>query len=379
MAVYKCLEKKYTRPDTLRLLSQHSGKSCAELKRRIKADGKESVAPLVERVIDTMVSEINAKRLVLKPIWYKQKVDQSSHKLRNIGIQDVKQQLYDYVAVIALEPILCRIGEYQCAALPGRGQSYGINIVKRWMRNNSIKYAAKADVRKCYESIDRGKLMAFLRSRIKNGPLLWLIETLISTFASGLSIGSYLSQFLCNLYLSQIYHYVSEDLCRVRKHKNGTAERINLVDHVIFYMDDILILGTNAKDLHKAMQLIIKKSTEMGLDIKPDWRVFKTTGDGKDDGQFIDMMGVRIYRKHTTIRARIFLRIRRAFKKLLRAIKCHMRIPAWLARRCIAYWGIIQSTDSHNLIAKYKIKQTIKICKKVVSNESKIFKPATAC
>ena len=36
------------------------------------------------------------------------------------------------------------------------------------------------------------------------------INKLISTFESGLSIGSYLSQFLCNLYMSQLYHEISE-------------------------------------------------------------------------------------------------------------------------------------------------------------------------
>ena len=36
--------------------------------------------------------------------------------------------------------------------------------------------------------------------------LLWLIQKLIETFdEGGLSIGSYLSQFLCNLYLSQFF------------------------------------------------------------------------------------------------------------------------------------------------------------------------------
>ena len=58
--------------------------------------------------------------------------------------------------------------------------------------------------------------------------------------------------------MSQLYHEISENMYRIRKHKDGTSERVNLVKHVIFYMDDILILGTNAKDIHKAMSLIIK-------------------------------------------------------------------------------------------------------------------------
>ena len=52
--------------------------------------------------------------------------------------------------------------------------------------------------------------MEFLRKYIKNEPLLNLIEKLIGTFEAGLSIGSYLSQYLCNVFLSQIYHEIAE-------------------------------------------------------------------------------------------------------------------------------------------------------------------------
>ena len=80
--------------------------------------------------------------------------------------------------------------------------------------------------------------MGFLRKYVANEPLLWLIETLIRTFKQGLSIGSYLSQFLCNLYLSQVYHYMAEsnDVFKIRKHRNGTVEK-NTPDQTsnIFY------------------------------------------------------------------------------------------------------------------------------------------------
>ena len=41
-------------------------------------------------------------------------------------------------------------------------------------------------------------------------------------------------------------------------------------------MDDMLILGTNASDIHKAMDMIIQKAKEMGLEIKDSWSVFTT-------------------------------------------------------------------------------------------------------
>ena len=376
-ATYNCLERKYVRKDTLKLLRQYSNSnlSLKDIKNMIKKDGKHSVYSYVENIIDGLRNELIERKLVLKPIVYKEKVDGSCLKVRTIGIQDVKQQIYDYIAIEGLQPMLKRIGEYQCASIKGRGPIKGAQRIQRWLRNKNIRYAGKADVKKCYENISRENMMKFLHKYVKNDLLLWLINELLITFEHGLSIGSYLSQFLCNLYMSQLYHEISENMFRIRKHKNGINERINLVDHVIFFMDDILILGTNSKDLHKAMKLIIKFAKDkMGLEIKPSWTVFKTRLEDRknDSGQFIDMMGFRMYRWHTTIRRRVFKRIRKAYMRTLKCIKTHKTILVSLARKCLSYYGYIKHTDSFKFKKRYEVYEIVKYCKKVVSNESKI-------
>lgn len=383
-AVYRCIDNKYTRSDTLCMFEEYSGVKCELICKLIKEYGKYIVYPLVETVIDGIQQELINKKIVIKQIWYSEKVDPSSFKIRRIGIQDIKQQIYDYIAVEGLSPFFCRIGEYQCAAIKGRGQIKGVNIIKRWMRNKNIRYAGKADIRKCYESISKRQIMRFLKKHIKNDLLLWLINKLISTFEFGLSIGSYLSQFLCNLYMSQLYHEISENMYRVRKHRDGTSERVNLVKHVIFYMDDILILGTNAKDVHKAMSLIIKYADKkMGLEIKPSWTVFMTKIEDKknDVGQFIDMMGFRIYRWHVTIRRRVFKRIRRNYMRVRKMIKTHKKIPIIYAKRCISYNGQIKNSDSFKFKRKYHVNEIIKVCKKVVRkyDKGKIYYRTATC
>ena len=371
-AVYKCLKKKYKRNDVHRMFAEYTGLPADFICGAMDEFGIKGLKPLVETVIDGVREEIIQNNINFKPIWYKDKIDASSQKVRRIGIQNIKQQIYDYIAVEAMRDILKRIGEYQCAALKGKGQSYGIKAIKRWMRNKNIRYAGQCDIKKCYPSIDRNKLLEFLGKRIKNKPLLDLVKRLIMTFDSGLSIGSYLSQYLCNLFLSQIYHDVAEKMYRVRKKRNGTLERINLVKHQLFFMDDFLILGTNAKDIHKAMGMIIQKAKDMGLEIKNSWSVFTTVSKRKDDGHFIDIMGVRIYRHHTTIRQRVFLRVRRAYKKALALIKQNKKVPLWLARKCMSYKGILDHTESQNIKKKYNTSKTIHICKGVISYESKV-------
>ena len=155
--VYCCIDDKYTRRDTLHMLEEYSGVKSHIIKDIIKEYGKYAVYPLIETVIDGIRQELVTRKIVLKPIWYSEKIDSSSFKIRRIGIQDIKQQIYDYIAVEGLTPIFCRIGEYQCAAIKGRGQIKGVNIIKRWMRNKNIRYAGKADIKKCYESIENVK------------------------------------------------------------------------------------------------------------------------------------------------------------------------------------------------------------------------------
>lgn len=371
-AVYKCLKKKYKRNDVHRMFAEYTGLPADFIRRVLNEFGIKGLKPLVEMVIDGVREEIIQNNIKFKPIWYKNKIDASSQKVRRIGIQNIKQQIYDYIAVEAMGDILKRIGEYKCAALKGRGQSYGIKAIKRWMRNKNIRYTGQCDIKKCYPSIDRNKLLEFLEKRIKNKPLLGLIRRLVMTFDTGLSIGSYLSQYLCNLFLSQVYHAVAERMYRVRKKRNGTKKRINLVKHQLFFMDDMLILGTNASDIHKAMDMIMQKAKEMGLEIKDSWSVFTTVSKSKDDGHFIDIMGVRIYRQHTTIRRRVFLRVRRAYKNALALIKQSKNVPLWLARKCMSYKGILDNTESHNIKKKYNTSKIIHICKGVISRESKI-------
>lgn len=365
------------------MFNEYCGVTPFTVKRLIDIYGKSIVVPLVETVIDGIRQEIINKKIVIKPIWYSEKIDPSSFKIRKIGIQDVKQQIYDYIAVQGLSPLFTRIGEYQCAAIKGRGAIKGVNSIKRWLRNKNIKYAAKADVRKCYESIGKENMLVFLEKHVKNDELLWLIRKLIYTFDDGLSIGSYLSQFLCNLYMSQLYHEIAENMYRVRKHKDGTCERVNLVKHVLFYMDDILILGTNAKDIHKAMKLIIKyTSHKLGLEIKPDWFVFMTKlSDRKNEkGQFVDIMGYRVYRWHTTIRRRVFKRIRKNYSYVWKMIQTHRKVSLIYARRCISYFGQIKNSNSFLMRKKYHVDKVIKICKKVVANgDSKIYKRTASC
>ena len=360
-AVYECLDRKYKRNDTMRYMSQVTGIKEGYIRCIYHRYGKSAMYPITEIIITELREELLRGNISFPPIYYREKIDASSRKIRRIGIQNVKQQLYDYIAVEGMKPLLKRVGEYQVASIKGRGTLKGKRTVSRWIRKRNMKYFVKLDIRKCFESIDHENLYTFLDRHIKNDRLMNLIRTLVDSFERGLSIGTYLSQHLCNLYMSILYHYAMEDLCKVRRRK-----RANLVRHCLIYMDDILLIGTRAADLKKAARLIKAKAEELGLQIKPGYQVRQI------DGACIDMMGYRIYRTHTEIRKRIFLRARRAFRK---ARKGPSRA---IAEKCISYYGYIKHTDSRRIERKWKARKIIRKCKGVIRNESKIYRTAAA-
>ena len=135
-------------------------------------------------------------------------------------------------------------------------------------------------------------------------------------------------------------------------------------------MDDILMIGTSSKNIHKAVKETIKYCKTLGLKIKESWFVKQMPFVKKCDGSFIDMMGFRIYRTHITVRRRVFKRIRRIAIRLWKRIKTHHKIFESHARKIISYWGLLKNSNSTKVIQKYHIKDIMKICKKVVKSIS---------
>lgn len=361
-AVYACINKKYKRNDVIKYFSDVSGLSESQIRYIHFRYGKEALRPIVELIVSEIRKEIINKSVSFPHIWYRDKIDTSSGKVRRIGIQNIKQQLYDYIAVEGLNPLLKRIGEFQYASIPGRGTTKGKEVISKWTKDRKSRYFVKLDIRKCFESINHDLVMDFLKKRVKNNQLIYLIQILIDSFDCGLSIGSYLSQYLCNLYMSVLYHYIEENLYKTRRSK-----RVNLVRHCLIYMDDILLIGSQKRDLKKAISAVIAKAAKMGLEIKPGYQI-------KEIGRnAIDMMGFKIYRTHAEIRGRIFLRIRRSFRRA--AKNPTIRI----AKKCISYYGFLKHTNSRRIQKKWKVRKLIKKCKGVIKNESKILRAAAAC
>ena len=360
-ATRDCLDGKMDRADVIRMFSEYSGVPY-EIIRGISKN-KILMNGLINTVVDGIRQEIINKQYIVKPIRYRKQIDKCNGKIRNIGIQDAKQQIYDYIAVYAMEELFRKkLGFYQCGALKKKGNEFGSKAIKKWVNNHSMRWAWQADIRHYYETIPKNRLKELLARDVDNPGILHLTFFLIDTFDGGLSIGSYLSQYLANYYMSYAYHYASEQIIRTRRHRNGTSSNRNLVSHVLFQMDDILILSKSLKDLKMTIKQLSRYINDfLGLQLKNTEKIMDLRN------QYIDILGRKISRKNLTVRSSNFIRFRRTAKKTRILAHQGKELPLRLAQSYIGRYGPIKHSNTKRFRKKYHVAEDLERCKNVVA------------
>ena len=215
-----------------------------------------------------------------------------------------------------LEPIFVSTftaDTYSC--IKGRGVHKASYKLRDSIKDKvNIKYCLKLDIQKFYPSVDNNILKLLLRRKFKDKILLKLLDEIIDS-TKGLPIGSYLSQYLGNFYLSYFDHWIKERL---------------KVKYYFRYCDDILVLGENKEELHILFDKIRNYlNAELNLVVKANYQVFPIECRG------IDWCGYRHYHTHTLIRKSIKQNYKRGKNK-------------------INHWGWLKHCDSINLVNKYE-------------------------
>jgi hypothetical protein len=233
--------------------------------------------------------------------------------------------------MLQLTPILMRgMYEYNCGSIPGRGTSYGQKALRKWMDADyrGTKYCLKMDVSKFYPSVDTAVLKGMFRKILKDQDCFWLISQILDSSQDGLPIGNYTSQWFSNFFLQGLDHHIKEDL---------------QIKYYIRYMDDLVLLGSNKKNLRQARQSIDRYLHSIHLVMKPNWQVFLI------NARAIDFLGFRFFREKTILRKKNALRIRRRFIKISKKSTLNYMD----ACAVVSYWGWIKRSDSYNFYNKY--------------------------
>ncbi len=150
-ATWSCISNKITRSDTIHMFMEYTGLPYQFLM-DMAQESRYMLDSIVETVIDGIRQEIIEQKYIVKKIRYRIKKDSCTGKLRNIGIQDIKQQIYDYIAVYGLKELFeKKLGFYQCGAVKRKGNEFGAGAIKKWLVDKNIRWAWQADVRHYYE------------------------------------------------------------------------------------------------------------------------------------------------------------------------------------------------------------------------------------
>jgi len=241
-------------------------------------------------------------------------------------------RIVHWAVMQVIEPIITRnLISQTYAALPGKGTHAALTKLKGYVKEDNALFALKMDVKKFFPSIDKTKLEAKLRRRIKDEDVMWLLCRIIYDYPNpGVPIGNYTSQYFANFYLSDIDHYMKESYhCK----------------YYLRYMDDIVILGWSKRWLHRVRKVMDRKLTEESLTMKGDWQVFPINDRG------VDFVGYRVFRGYTLIRTRTKSRIKAACRRIAAKMKQGLIIDVH-DKGCIAsYSGCLGWCDSHRLRA----------------------------
>ena len=172
------------------------------------------------------------------------------------------------------------------ASIQGRGMHDLLKYMCDDMRRDpeGTRFCYKADIKHFYDSVPQEEAMKAVRRVFKDPVLIVLLQKFVGLLDVGLSKGLRSSQGLANLLLSIVLDHPLKD---------GMA-----VPYYYRYCDDIVVLGGSKRDLWAVRDAVHEMVGSVGLEIKPNERVFPTeTG--------IDFLGYVIYgADHVELRKR---------------------------------------------------------------------------
>lgn len=324
MKTYKHLYKNYISDDNIRLAITNVCKH--KMSRKEYANLKEKSEEMIPW-IKSFASADSFKNNKHKPtVIY----DGIQRKKRTIIVPSFKEQIVHHMVVNILKPIIMKsLYEHSYGSIPKRGATLGRKRIEKWLKDyKGTKYCLKMDIKKYFDSVPHDILKIKLDKIIKDEQFTKILYEIIDVNDKGLPLGFYTSQWLANWYLSNLDHYIKEEL--------GAK-------YYIRYMDDMIIFGSNKRKLHKMRIAIEKYLNILGLTLKDNWQIFPMESRG------LDFMGFRFFRRKITLRKSILLKARR------KAARIHNKDKPTIydAKQMLSYLGWIKQTDTYDYYVKY--------------------------
>ncbi|MBM3464621.1 MAG: RNA-dependent DNA polymerase [Armatimonadetes bacterium] len=236
-------------------------------------------------------------------------------KPRLISAAPFRDRVVHHALVSVLEPIYEKsfiFHSYACRK--DKGTHAALRQYRKWIR--SSKYFLKMDVRKFFPSVDHEILMKTLARKISDRRVLDLArrivdgsnrqETVDLVFAGddpavaaarrrGLPIGNQTSQFFANMYLDPLDQFVTRTL--------GFGRYLR-------YVDDLVVLGGSAEEMHDARRRIEEFGATLRL------RFHERKGFVAPVSEGLRLLGYRVTPDSVRLPRESVLRARRRLRRL---------------------------------------------------------------
>ena len=301
----------------------------------------------IDSITREAIRRMEEKKLALKPVRIREQQDRTTGKMRQIGCEEPMQQIFDYIAVYSCQEIWdARIVPQQMSSMPGRGQVYGMKLIRkyikqdnrcmRWAKKHGVrytrkcKYFVKLDIVKCFPNASREKFLELFKSDCGNRTIIWLWDELLKTHETesyhGFMIGALISQWACQYMLSYLYRWTMELKEKGQK----------MVNRMVLFMDDMLLMNGSRKALYKAVLRFIDFSSTLSFRIKRTFAIYRLDLVG------IDMMGFVLFANgKVKIRGRDYIRSRRLMLRYER----NESMTLSQAKRLVSYKGFYKYSD----------------------------------
>lgn len=255
-------------------------------------------------------------------------------------LPEVPDKIIHRALLLTLRPIWDKVfisGSF--CGIRGRGQLPAARLMRRYIqeaRKGGPVYCLKLDIRKFYPTIKHDVLKVIVRRSIKDKRILKVLDAIIDS-EEGVMLGSPLSPYLSNLYITPLCHWLKE--------QKGVKWLVN-------YADDFSILSNSKEFLHRLLQDIEDYTgLKLQIEVKKNKQIFPVALDRSDKhGRGIDFLGFVFYLNETRIRKGIKRSLCRKIAKLRKAK--HPISREDFLQAIAPWWGWLKYSDSQYLITQ---------------------------
>ena len=198
-------------------------------------------------------------------------------KERRICAAPFRERVLHHAIMNLCEPVFERFAiHHSYACRRGKGNHAAVQAAQQFSR--CFPWYLKMDVAKYFDRVGHELLLAYLGRLFKDPQLMALFAKIVQSYETepglGIPIGNLTSQHFANFYLGLFDHYVLEAL-RVRGY--------------VRYMDDMLVWGTDKRELQQSLVSIrVFLYEKLGLNVKDSLEIKPVTAG-------INFLGFRVF------------------------------------------------------------------------------------